>query len=167
MKSREHPSVWDRRSETCSVSGCSGSSDALEPSILARRVRAHTQIGEAGEIKPGKSSRGKAQAAGPAPRLRHGLHFEAVALRAANSRGPGGPTGPLRTPSMTPWTLSRWGKCHRKRFRISAGTFGSTARPAAAHCVITPGRGRSPSPPPAPSQGTTPTGPGAAGRRRL
>ena len=27
--------------------------------------------------------------------------------RAANSRGPGGPTGPLGTPSRTPWTLSR------------------------------------------------------------
>ena len=30
-----------------------------------------------------------------------------VGRRAANSRGPGGPTGPLRTPSMTPWILSR------------------------------------------------------------
>ena len=27
--------------------------------------------------------------------------------RAANSRGPGGPTGPLGTPSRTPWILSR------------------------------------------------------------
>ena len=27
--------------------------------------------------------------------------------RAANSGGPGGPTGPLRTPSRAPWTLSR------------------------------------------------------------
>ena len=30
----------------------------------------------------------------------------AVGGRAANSRGPGRPTGPLRTPSMTPWILS-------------------------------------------------------------
>jgi hypothetical protein len=29
-----------------------------------------------------------------------------VTLRAAISRGPGGPTGPPRTPSRTPWTLS-------------------------------------------------------------
>jgi pimeloyl-ACP methyl ester carboxylesterase len=31
----------------------------------------------------------------------------AVLDRAANSRGPGGPTGPLRTPSRTPRVLSR------------------------------------------------------------
>ena len=30
-----------------------------------------------------------------------------ASIRAANSRGPGGSTGPLRTPSRTPWTLSR------------------------------------------------------------
>ena len=30
-----------------------------------------------------------------------------VAAEAANSRGPGGPTGPLPTPSRTPWILSR------------------------------------------------------------
>ena len=29
------------------------------------------------------------------------------AARAANSRGPGGPTGPLGSPSRTPWILSR------------------------------------------------------------
>jgi hypothetical protein len=32
-------------------------------------------------------------------------------------------TGPLGTPSRTPWTLSRSGKCHRKRARTSARTF--------------------------------------------
>ena len=53
--------------------------------------------------------------------------------RAANSRGPGGPTGPLSTPSMTPWILSRWGKCHSKRCCASARTFGSTVRPIVAH----------------------------------
>ena len=30
-----------------------------------------------------------------------------VVIRAANSRGPGGPTGPLRAPSRTPWIPSR------------------------------------------------------------
>jgi NAD(P)-dependent dehydrogenase (short-subunit alcohol dehydrogenase family) len=30
-----------------------------------------------------------------------------VGCRAAILRGSGGPTGPLRTPSRTPWTLSR------------------------------------------------------------
>ena len=29
-----------------------------------------------------------------------------VPTGAANSRGPGGPIGPLRTPTRTPWTLS-------------------------------------------------------------
>jgi hypothetical protein len=41
---------------------------------------------------------------------------------------PGAPVGPLGTPSRTPWTLSREGKCHRmdrKRARTSAKTFGS------------------------------------------
>jgi hypothetical protein len=32
-------------------------------------------------------------------------------------------------------------KCHRKRPRTSARTFGSTVRPTAAHGVITPGAG--------------------------
>ena len=36
-----------------------------------------------------------------------------VAPRAANSGGPGGPTGPLRAPSRTPWILPIQGKCHR------------------------------------------------------
>jgi hypothetical protein len=45
----------------------------------------------------------------------------AVCPRAANSRGPGGPTGPLRTPSRTPRTLSREGTRHRKRARASGG----------------------------------------------
>jgi hypothetical protein len=31
----------------------------------------------------------------------------AAGLLSANSRGPGGPAGPLRTPSRTPWTLSK------------------------------------------------------------
>jgi hypothetical protein len=54
-----------------------------------------------------------------------------VTPRAANSGGPGGPTGPLCTPSRTPWALCRQGKCHRKRARASARTFGSTVRPTA------------------------------------
>jgi hypothetical protein len=33
--------------------------------------------------------------------------YRAVGPRAANSRVPGGPTGPLRTPSRTPWILPR------------------------------------------------------------
>ena len=33
--------------------------------------------------------------------------LELVAGRAANSKGPGGPTGTLGTPSKTPWILSR------------------------------------------------------------
>ena len=35
-----------------------------------------------------------------------GVSYAAVLARAANSGGPGGPTGPLRTPSRTPWILS-------------------------------------------------------------
>jgi serine/threonine protein kinase len=58
---------------------------------------------------------------------------EAVDNRAANSRGPGGPTGPLGALSRTPWILSSSVTCHRTRSRTSARTFGSTARPTAAH----------------------------------
>jgi hypothetical protein len=50
----------------------------------------------------------------------------AVGGRAANSRGPGRPTGPLRTPSMTAWILSGYGNCHRKRSYTNARTLGST-----------------------------------------
>jgi hypothetical protein len=39
------------------------------------------------------------------------------------------------TPSRTPWTLSIYGKCCRKRARTSGGTFGSTAR-ATASCAL-------------------------------
>ena len=37
----------------------------------------------------------------------HGAVLTVPGARAANCRGPGGPTGPLRTPSRTPWLLSR------------------------------------------------------------
>jgi hypothetical protein len=43
-----------------------------------------------------------------------------VGFRAANSRDPGGPTGPLDTRLRTPSTLSRKGKCHTKRLRPPA-----------------------------------------------
>jgi hypothetical protein len=39
------------------------------------------------------------------PQLRRAI--AAAVDRAANSRGPGGPTGPLGTTSRTPWMLSR------------------------------------------------------------
>ena len=51
---------------------------------------------------------------------------------------PRGPTGPLGTPSRTPWTLSRQEQRHRKRARTSDRTFGWDVRPTAAHRVITP-----------------------------
>jgi hypothetical protein len=54
-----------------------------------------------------------------------------VITRAGNSRGPGGPTGPLGTPVEGPRTLPK--TCRRKRARTSARCFGSTVRPAAAH----------------------------------
>ena len=61
----------------------------------------------------------------------HGISVE---IRAANSWDPGGPTGPLGTPSRTPWILSRQGTWHRKRSYTSAcRTFGSTVRSTAAH----------------------------------
>ena len=51
-----------------------------------------------------------------------------VTLGADNSRGPGGPTGPLGTPFRTPATLSRPSITHRKPFWdpliLASGTFG-------------------------------------------
>jgi dipeptidyl aminopeptidase/acylaminoacyl peptidase len=51
-----------------------------------------------------------------------------VPLRADNSRGPGGPMGPLRTPLRTPGTLSRPSISHCKPSRdpliLASGTFG-------------------------------------------
>jgi hypothetical protein len=50
----------------------------------------------------------------------------------------GGPTGPLCTPWRTPLDPLHTGKApFMKRARTSAGTFGSTVRPTAAHGVIT------------------------------
>ena len=51
-----------------------------------------------------------------------------VLLRAANSKGPGGPTGPLRTPSRAPGALSGLTRMHRTLsldpLTLASGTFG-------------------------------------------
>ena len=61
-----------------------------------------------------------------------------VSGRAANSWGPWDPTGPLGTPSRTPWTLSRYGTCHRRRPSTidSARTSGPTVGPTAAELLL-------------------------------
>ena len=61
-------------------------------------------------------------------------HVEAaVCDRAANSRGPGCPTGTPWHPLADPLGPFQMGKRHRKHSRASARTFGCTVRPAAAH----------------------------------
>ena len=48
-------------------------------------------------------------------------HPVLVQIRAANSRGPGGPTGPLGTPLRTPWILSRSGSAIRNALALVPG----------------------------------------------